>query len=307
MKTVTIGSTSTVDGGALRKAALPRRPIGDFVELVKARLTLLVLLTTAVGFYLGASNGFGAIALAHAVFGTAMAAAGAAALNQWWERRLDALMHRTRERPIPAGRMSPGGGLIIGAGLAAGGVAYLAAACNWLSALLAAATIGIYIFAYTPLKRVSTVNTLVGAVPGALPPMIGWAAASGNVEGPAWSLFAILFCWQIPHFFAIAWMYREDYARGGFRMLSNDDDSGVRSASQGVLFCMLLLIISGVPTYLGLTTVTYLPLALALGGWFTVMAMRFHQKRTFLAARALFVTSIIYLPLLLLALVLTKV
>ena len=277
-----------------------------FAELVKARLTFLVLLTTAVGFYLGTERGLDFVALLHAVIGTALAAAGAAALNQWWERPLDALMNRTRRRPLPAGRMLPGSAFRLGVTLSIGGVAYLAIVCNWLSAVLAATTILIYILGYTPLKRISTANTLLGAVPGALPPMIGWAAATGNVEGAAWSLFAILFCWQMPHFFALAWMYREDYNRGGFRMLSQDDETGVQSASQAVLFCMLLLIISGIPMYLRLTTEIYLPLALLLGGWFTFMAMQFHKKKTFRAARSLFFTSIIYLPLLLLALVLTK-
>jgi protoheme IX farnesyltransferase len=298
--------TAAIASEEISKATSRGRVFSDFAELVKARLTLLVLLTTAVGYYIGAPNAVDAMGLFHAVFGTAMAAAGAAALNQWWERRLDALMHRTRERPIPGGRMSPRDALILGTILSIGGVVYLAFACNWLSAFLAALTIAIYIFAYTPLKRISTINTLVGAVPGALPPIIGWAAASGNALVPAWSLFAILFCWQMPHFFAIAWMYREDYARGGFRMMSSDDDTGVRSASQAVLFCMLLLILSGLPFYLHLTSAVFLPISLALGGWFTFMAMQFHKKRTFKAARTLFFTSIIYLPLLLLALVLTK-
>ena len=196
-----------------------RRIGADFAELVKARLTLLVLFTTAAGFYLGAVGSINYIALFHAVFGTALAAAGAAALNQWWERRLDALMLRTRERPIPAGRMLPRSALIVGIALAIAGIAYLTIACNALSAALAALTIAIYIFAYTPLKLISTANTLVGAIPGGLPPMIGWAAASGRLDPGAWSLFAILFLWQMPHFFAIAWMYREDYARAGFQMV----------------------------------------------------------------------------------------
>ena len=187
---------------------------------MKARLTMLVLLTTTVGFYLGARGNIQVLAIFNVVFGTALAAAAAAALNQWWERRLDALMDRTRERPIPAGRMSPQVALIIGVVLAIVGVGYLALTCNWLSAFLAAITIAIYIFAYTPLKTISAANTLVGAIPGALPPLIGWAAARGNIQDGAWSLFAILFCWQMPHFFALAWMYREDYARGGFQMLS---------------------------------------------------------------------------------------
>lgn len=297
---------AAIDSAAGPKPASRGGLVGDLVELVKARLTLLVLFTTAVGYYLGARDPVDLLGLFHAVFGTALAAAGAAALNQWWERQLDGLMHRTRERPIPAGRMSARDALVVGLILSLAGVVYLALVCNRLSALLAAATIGIYIFAYTPLKRISTVNTLVGAIPGALPPMIGWAAATGNAQIAAWSLFAILFCWQMPHFFAIAWMYREDYARGGFQMLSRDDDTGVRSASQGVLFCMLLLIITGLPHYCGLTSQIYLPIALALGIGFLVMAMKFHQKKTLPSARALFFASIIYLPLLLLALVLTK-
>ncbi len=284
----------------------PPHFIFDLAELMKARLTMLVLLTTTVGFYLGARGNIQVLAIFNVVFGTALAAAAAAALNQWWERRLDALMDRTRERPIPAGRMSPQVALIIGVVLAIVGVGYLALTCNWLSAFLAAITIAIYIFAYTPLKTISAANTLVGAIPGALPPLVGWAAARGNIQDGAWSLFAILFCWQMPHFFALAWMYREDYTRGGFQMLSRDDDSGVRSASQGVLFCMLLLILGGAPTYVGLTNWYYVPVALALGGWFTIMALRFHAQRTFQSARALFLTSITYLPLLLLALVLTK-
>lgn len=282
------------------------RAVFDFAELIKARLTLLVLVTTAVGFYLGVVGPVSYGALFHAVFGTALAAAGASALNQWWERRLDALMQRTKTRPIPAGRMLPRNALVAGSLLAMAGVVYLAVLCNWLSASLAAITIIIYIFAYTPLKSISTANTLVGAIPGALPPMIGWAAACGSIDIGAWSLFAIIFLWQLPHFFAIAWMYRDDYARAGFRMISGDDRSGERSASQSVFFSILLLIIAGVPTFLGMTTVFYLLIELALGGIFIVVAMRFLRSRKPADARLLFLTSIIYLPLLLGALVLTK-
>ena len=278
----------------------------DFAELVKARLTLLVLLTTAVGFYLGVHGPIIPLALFHAVFGAALAAAGAAALNQWWERRLDALMHRTKTRPIPAGRMLPLSALIAGSLLAIAGIIYLRFNCNSLSAWLAAATIVIYIFAYTPLKRITTANTLVGAIPGALPPMIGWAAASGRLDPGAWSLFAILFFWQLPHFFAIAWMYREDYARAGFEMVSKGDDTGARSASQSVLFCMLLLLFSGIPAFLGVVNSIYLGVELILNGLFIIVAMRFLRTQLATDARRLFLTSIAYLPLLLLALVLTK-
>ena len=280
--------------------------MGDFSELVKARLTLLVVLTTGVGFYLGWQGPMNYLALIHAVLGTALAAAGAAALNQWREHRFDALMHRTRTRPIPAGRMLPREALITGVLLSVSGVVYLALAVNGFSAFLAALTVALYVFAYTPLKRVSTANTLVGAIPGAIPPVIGWVAAGQPIDLGAGTLFALLFVWQMPHFFALAWMYREDYARGGFRMMSRDDATGVRSSSQSVLFCMLLLIISGLPSYVGLTNKIYLPIALALSGWFVVMALRFHRERSPQNARALFLTSITYLPLLLGALVLTK-
>jgi len=280
--------------------------IRDLVELVKARLTLLVLLTTAVGFYLGAENPINYAALLHTVFGTAAAAAGAAALNQWWEYKLDALMNRTRSRPVPAGRMRPRDAVVLGTALSIFGVAYLAFVCNALSAALAAITIIIYIFAYTPLKRVSTFNTALGAVPGALPPMIGWAAARGTLNAGAWALFAILFFWQLPHFFAIAWMCRDDYARAGFQMISSDDRSGERSASQSVFFCMLLFVVAGLPAFLGIATVFYLLAELILGGVFVAVAMRFLKTRTPSDARRLFITSIIYLPLLLGALVLSK-
>ena len=291
---------STLPGG------LRARFMSDFAELVKARLTLLVLLTTAVGFYLGADAPADYLALFHVVFGTAAAAAGAAALNQWWEWKLDGLMQRTKTRPVPAGRMPPMEALAIGGALSIFGVIYLAIACNALTAVLAAITIAIYIFAYTPLKRASTANTIVGAIPGAIPPMIGWAAARGTIEAGAWSLFAILLLWQLPHFFAIAWMYRDDYSRAGFRMISSDDSSGERSASQSVFFCILLLIIAGLPAFLGIVSWVYLVIELVLGGVFIAVAMRFLKTRTAGAARLLFITSIAYLPLLLGALVLTK-
>ena len=283
-----------------------RRFIADLFELVKARLTALVLLTTAVGFYLGSGPSVDYAALFRVVFGTAAAAAGAAALNQWWERKADALMNRTRTRPVPAGRMRPSEALTFGLVLSIFGVAYLALACNPLSAVLAAITITIYIFGYTPLKRASTANTVVGAIPGAIPPVIGWAAARGAIDAGAGSLFAILLLWQLPHFFAIAWMYREDYSRAGFRMISSDDISGERSASQSVFFCILLLILGGLPAFVGIVTSAYLAIELVLGGLFIAVAMRFLRVRTREAARLLFITSIVYLPLLLAALVLTK-
>ena len=302
MKTAAIDAISDANGAL----AVRNRAATDFAQLVKARLTLLVLLTTAVGYYLGAKNPISYFGLFHVVLGTALAAASAAALNQWWERRTDALMRRTKTRPIPAGRMLARDALLIGTLLAIAGIIYLAFACNVLTASLAALTIILYIFAYTPLKRISTTNTLVGAIPGAIPPIIGWAAARGTLDAGAWSLFAILFFWQMPHFFALAWMYREDYARAGFRMMSSGDETGARSSSQSVLFCMLLLIVGAVPAYLGLANEIYVPIAFALSGLFIAVAMQFHRRRTARSARALFIASIVYLPLLLGALVLTK-
>lgn len=282
------------------------RLLADFAELVKARLTLLVLLTTAVGYYLGAPSPIDYTGLFHVVFGTAAAAAGAAALNEWWERRADALMQRTRLRPVPAGRMRAADALVLGTGLSIFGVAYLVIFCNGLSAVLAAITIAIYIFAYTPLKRISTGNTALGAVPGALPPVIGWAAARGTVDAGACSLFVIVFLWQLPHFFAIAWMCREDYARAGFRMISSEDRSGARSASQSVFFCILLLVMAGLPAFVEVTRAVYLPIELALSGGYLAAAMRFLRTQRVADARRLFIASIVYLPLLLGTLVLTK-
>jgi protoheme IX farnesyltransferase len=311
-----LGGTRAVASQDLSEGSAPpsTRPMAqrpsagaDFAELVKARLTALVLLTTAVGFYLGLPGPMNYLALSHVFFGTAAAAAGAAALNQWWEWQLDALMQRTKSRPVPAGRMRPVSALVIGMVLSALGVIYLWFSCNALTAILAAITVTIYVFAYTPLKRITTFNTLVGAVPGALPPVIGWAAARNALGAGAWSLFTIVFLWQLPHFFAIAWMYRDDYARAGFQMIASDDASGERSASQSVLFCILLLVLAGLPGFVGIVNFLYIPVELALGGVFVAVAMRFLRTRNRSDARLLFITSIIYLPLLLTALVLTKI
>lgn len=280
--------------------------MADLAQLVKARLTFLVLITTAVGFYLGWRGPMDFMALLHAVFGTALAAGGAAALNQWWEHKFDAIMVRTQMRPIPSGRMLPREGLVVGLLLGVGGVLYLAFAVNLISAILAAATIVIYLFAYTPLKRISTANTLVGAIPGALPPLIGWAAARNDLAPPAWTLFAILFFWQLPHFFAIGWMYREDYVRAGFVMLSGRDSEGARTGRQSIFFTVLLLVASVTPVWFGMVSLAYLPVALALGGLFLALAFRFQTQRSLSTARELFLGSIIYLPLVLGALVLTK-
>jgi len=280
--------------------------VSDFSQLIKTRLTFLVLITTGVGFYLGSSEPVDVVRLLNVLLGAGLAAAGASALNQWWERDLDALMSRTRTRPVPSGRMRPGSALILGCLFAVIGISYLVITTNFLATFLTAITVVIYIFAYTPLKRVTTLNTLVGAIPGALPPLIGWAAARGSLDFGAWTLFAIVFIWQMPHFFAIAWLCRHDYERAGFRMLSSDDETGVRSASQAVLFCMLLLMIAVIPSFIGMANSIYLLIEIILSGLFTAVAMRFHRLASIRSARLLFFSSIIYLPLLLAALMLTK-
>lgn len=278
----------------------------DFSQLIKTRLTFLVLVTTAVGFYVGTRGPVDLLRLLNVLLGAALAAAGASALNQWWERDLDALMFRTRIRPVPAGRMRAASALILGSSLALIGTVYLALTTNLLATIVTALTVVIYVFAYTPLKRFTATNTLIGAIPGALPPLIGWAAARNSLDFGAWTLFAIVFVWQMPHFFAIAWLCRQDYERAGFRMLSTDDESGIRSASQAVLFCMLLLLIGGIPSFIGMASSIYLLAEIILGGLFTGVAMRFHSTGNVHNARLLFLSSIIYLPLLLAVLMLTK-
>src|SRR5437899_1223393 len=211
-----------------------RSSVAVYSDLFKARLTLLVLLTTLVGFYLGSRGRVDYLLMLHTVVGTALVAAGAAALNQLLERDYDAKMRRTRNRPLPSGRMQPQSVLIIGGACAGGGMIYLAFAVNLLTSVIGAVTLVSYLFVYTPLKRRTWLNTAIGAVPGALPPLMGWTAARGELSGEGWALFAILAFWQLPHFLAIAWMYREDYARAGFKMLPVIDPTGQRTGRQTI-------------------------------------------------------------------------
>jgi protoheme IX farnesyltransferase len=215
-----------------------------FADLVKARLTLLVLLTTLVGFYLGESGGVDYLLMFHALFGTALVASGAAALNQLLEREYDAKMRRTAGRPLPSGRLQPATVAIFGGICSVAGLIYLATLVNLLTSVVGAVTSISYLFIYTPLKRVTWVNTLVGAIPGALPPLMGWTAARNELSGEGWTLFAILAFWQIPHFMAIAWLYREEYAKAGFIMLPNVDADGSRTAQHAVGNTLALFIVS---------------------------------------------------------------
>ena len=278
-----------------------------FADLVKARLTGLVLLTTFVGFYLGERGAVNFLQMFHALFGTALVASGAAALNQLLERDYDAKMRRTADRPLPSGRLQPATVAIFGGVCSVAGLIYLALLVNLLTSVLGAVTLVSYLFIYTPLKRVTWTNTLVGAIPGALPPLMGWTAARNELGGEGWALFAILAFWQLPHFFAIAWMYRDDYAKAGFIMLPNVDADGSRTGQQAVVNTVALFAASLCPFFFTMAGMTYLVAAIILGAGFLFYAVQFSRQLTIVRARQLFLASIIYLPLLLTALVWDKV
>jgi protoheme IX farnesyltransferase len=276
------------------------KSLGTIVcELIKARLTLLVLLTTLVGFYVGTRGPMNYVLMFHALFGTALLACGASALNQLLERQQDAQMRRTEDRPLPSGRLQPDTVLIFGGLCSALGMIYLAATVNLLTSLLGVLTLVSYLFVYTPLKMVTSFNTAVGAIPGALPPLMGWTAARGEITLEGWTLFAILFFWQLPHFLAIAWIYRDDYARAGYVMLPVVDPEGGRTGRQAVSHTLGLLPISFAPFILGMAGPVYFLGAALLGGIFLWSAIRFARKLATRSARILFFVSILYLPLLL--------
>jgi protoheme IX farnesyltransferase len=269
-------------------------------------LTLLVVLTSMVGFYLGSSGPLDWLRLINVSFGTAMLASGAAVLNQLLEKEFDARMKRTADRPLPSGRITPTVALMLGAALSVMGLAWLLLAVNPLTAILGAATWGCYVAVYTPLKRMTVLNTVVGAIPGALPPLMGWSAATDSVSAPGWALFVILFFWQLPHFMAIAWLYRDEYSGAGFKMLSGVDPEGRRTAASAVRNTIALVGVSLFPFQFGLVGHLYLAGAVLLGIGFLVPAVVFARTLTARAARRLFFASILYLPLLLGLLVVDK-
>ena len=285
--------------GCQLRTGVAQQRFGDFMELIKARLSLLVLITTLVGFLLGWSGPMDYGYLVATLVGTALSACGASALNQWWERALDGLMKRTQDRPLPAGRLHPADALLFGMLCVFAGVALLVIFVNLLSAFLAVATVSIYVLVYTPMKRRSTFNTLLGAIPGALPPLIGWTAATGEVGLGGYVLFLILWFWQMPHFLAIAWLYREDYAAAGFKMLSVDDPEGLITSRQALLYALGLLAVSLLPGLIGMASSFYFIAAFLLGFLFALAAFFFVLHRTRKNARRLFFASIIYLPLIL--------
>ena len=280
--------------------------VAVYADLVKARLTMLVLLTTLVGFYVGYRGPMDYALMFHALFGTALVVSGAAALNQLLEREYDARMRRTAGRPLPSGRLQPVTVMLFGGICSLVGTLYLALLVNPLTSVLGAISLVSYLFIYTPLKRLTWLNTMVGAIPGALPPLMGWAAARGELSAGGWALFAVLAFWQLPHFFAIAWIYKEEYAKAGFKMLPAVDPDGSRSAQQSVSHTLGLLFVSLYPFVLHLAGVVYLVAAILLGGFYLGCAIQFGRKLDVPSAKKLFFASIIYLPLLLIALVANK-
>lgn len=280
--------------------------LADLLDLTKARLNLLVLITTFVGYWMGSPGAIDWVRLVQAMLGTALCAASAAAFNQLWEVRVDALMPRTASRPIVAGRMAGGTAFWIALALGIAGTAWLALSVNVLSAALAGSTIVIYILLYTPMKRHTAWCTLVGAVSGAIPPVVGWAAASPSLGLGAWILFGVLFTWQMPHFLAIAWMYRDQYRSAGLVMLKRDDQTGVPTAVTAFIFTLFLTAITMIPFDAGLAGSIYLGGALLINSLFFLAALNFVADRSRPVARRLFFASILYLPLILALMVFTK-
>jgi heme o synthase len=272
--------------------------MGDFVALAKPRLNLLVVVSAAAGYVMAGGSAQDVIRLISMIVGTGLVAGGASAFNQIIERQADGLMQRTRLRPMPDGRLAARDAVAFGAALTVAGLAILALGANLLSAIVAFGTLVSYAAVYTPLKKVTSFSTVVGAIPGALPPVIGWAAAEGALSRGAWVLFAILFLWQLPHFLAIAWIYRDDYARAGFPMLPVIDPDGRRTARQAVIYAAALLPVSLAPTLVGMAGPLYFAGALVLTLLFVILALKFAISRSVPDARRLFFGSITYLPLL---------
>ena len=281
-------------------SAIPieRSRYADYVALTKPRLNLLVIATAAAGFYLGSRVEVDYARFVNTVVGTALVAGGASALNQLFERRVDGLMRRTMTRPLPGGRIQPVEAGWFALFLSAAGLVLLAVGANWIASLVALVTLLTYVAAYTPLKLRTSLATVVGAIPGALPPMIGWAGATGGLSREAWILFAIVFLWQMPHFLAIAWLFRDDYARAGFPLLPVVEPDGHSTARQVLAYTGALLPVSLTPTAVGLASAVYFVGAFVLGLAFMWLAFGFARRRTDRDARRLFIGSITYLPVL---------
>jgi protoheme IX farnesyltransferase len=304
------GDAQTADAGrvpAPKDRATTSQRWLDYFALTKPRLNLLVLMTTLGGIYLASPDGVPLAIVAHTMVGTALVAGGAAALNQVWERETDRLMRRTRSRPLPDGRLHLAEGTWFGALLSAAGLLELATAVNVTAAWVAAVTLISYVFFYTPLKTRTSLATLVGAVPGALPPVIGWAAVTGRITLPAVVLFGIVFFWQMPHFLAIAWMHRDDYARAGIPLLPVLEPDGRRTGQQALQYALALGPVSLMPVLVGLAGVPYAVVAVTLGVVMALVTAAFARDRSTANARRLFIFSIVYLALLWPCLVIDRV
>ena len=272
--------------------------MNDYIQLTKPRITWLILMSTGIGFYFGVVGAWSWAVLLHTVIGTGLIASGTAALNQWMERDADAKMKRTRLRPLPAGQLAPVRAFWFAVALSVLGFAELWFGANPLTAILGLFTLTSYLFIYTPLKRVTPHSTTIGAIPGAMPPVIGFAASRGELTVEAAALFAILFLWQFPHFYSIAWLYREDYGRAGIRMLPVVDPSGERTARQIVATAALLIPVSLIPTWIGMAGNWYLAGALLLGAMYFWYGFQVNRDRSLVRARQVLLSSIAYLPLL---------
>jgi heme o synthase len=281
--------------------------VKDYIELTKPRITWLIVMSTAIGYYFGHSGLWSIWAVVHTLIGTALIASGTAALNQWYERDADRQMRRTQMRPLPSGRLKPNEALWFGIALAVAGSLELGLGVNWLSSGLGVFTLATYLWVYTPLKQKTWWSTTVGAFPGAMPPLIGFAAAAGKLTAEAWVLGAILFLWQFPHFYAIAWMYREDYSRAGIRMLPVVEPDGESTARQILLYSVLLIPISLLPKWMGMTGTIYMVGAIALGLFFLYSGIRVSLDRTKVRARKVLLASVVYLPVLYVLMVLDPV
>jgi protoheme IX farnesyltransferase len=293
-------TVAVTEANVLRRAA-------DFLELTKPRVVLMVLITAFVGFYVGSETVPSYLRLLQTLFGTALAAGGTLALNQYLERDIDALMERTRRRPVPDGRVQPVEALWFGVLVTLAGLVYLGIAVNFISASVTALITVCYLLLYTPMKPRSSLCMLVGAVPGALPPVVGWAAARGDFDIAAWVLFAIMFLWQVPHTLAIARLYREDYAKAGIQFLPVIDPDGNSTNRQIVSHCAALLVVSLLPTLLGSAGQIYFAVAFLLGIGFLASGIRLAMESTLGRARRLLYASLIYLPALLLVMALDRI
>jgi protoheme IX farnesyltransferase len=289
----------------------------EYIELMKPELTGLSVMTTLCGFYLAYTYSFNIVLFIHTAIGTLLVGGGAGALNQFIEREYDALMRRTERRPLPSGRMMPIEALIFGIAISAAGIIELSVFTNLLTGFLAVLTWSTYLFLYTPLKRITPLSTVVGGIPGAIPPMMGWVAARGSISLETWILFGILFFWQMPHFYSLAWMYRKDYARAGFKILTVTDETGVRTSKQIFFYCIGLLPVSIAPTLMKMTGVQSLLFAVVLGITFLLYAsfllnISMSSQPNALTkvnhyAHRLFFTSLVYLPVLMIVMSIDKI